>query len=213
MEAGIPTIEQQPDEVVVKKILLGEKKLYELIVRRYNQRLFRIGMTMLGIETEAEDAMQESYINAYRQLAGFEHRSSFGTWLTRIMINECIARQKKKQRSKRVMEQQSNHISSTNPADHALANKELAAVLQQAIQQLPDKYRLIFVLREIEHLSVRQASEATGIEESNVKVRLNRAKLMLRETLGGSLKDHIYSFHLSRCDAMVRSVFKSLQID
>ncbi|HEX2628134.1 MAG TPA: sigma-70 family RNA polymerase sigma factor [Chitinophagaceae bacterium] len=213
MEAGIPTTEQQPDEVVVKRILLGEKKLYELIVRRYNQRLFRIGMTMLGIETEAEDAMQESYINAYKQLAGFEHRSSFGTWLTRIMINECIVRQKKKQRSKQAMEQQPNHIAISNPPDHALANKELAAVLQQAIQQLPDKYRLIFVLREIEHLSVRQASEVTGIEESNVKVRLNRAKLMLRETLGGSLKDHIYSFHLSRCDAMVGRVFQSLEID
>lgn len=91
-------------------------------------------------------------------------------------------------------------------------NKELNGVLENAIAHLPEKYRIIFILREVEELSVKETGEALNLEESNVKVRLNRAKNMLRQNLNGYLKEHLYSFHLSRCDVIVKNVFNRLSI-
>ena len=177
-------------------------------MRSYNQRLYRIGMSILNDDQDAEDAMQTAYINAYEHLESFEERSSFGTWLTRIMLNECLARKKKK--LKFIMDQQKqpgNQINMITP-DFVLANKELNGVLETAVNQLPEKYRLVFVLREIEELSVRQTAETLSIEESNVKARLSRAKSMLRGSLQGFMKENVYSFHLTRCDRVVDRVLK-----
>ncbi|MCW3127774.1 MAG: hypothetical protein JWO03_3432 [Bacteroidetes bacterium] len=88
------------DLAILERILAGEKKLFELLMRRYNQRLFRIGMSILNSDAETEDAMQTAYINAYEHLDKFQNRASFGTWLTKIMLNECMAQAKKKQRLK-----------------------------------------------------------------------------------------------------------------
>ena len=212
MEQTVLLAEQIPDEVLIKRILTGEKKFFEHIIRRYNQRLFRIGMSVLNNDPEAEDAMQNAYISTYEHLSKFENRSSFGTWLTRIMLNECLAQKKKKQRFKAAMGQQpENNISMTTPA-YVLANKELSAALENALEQLPEKYRLVFVLREIEEMSVKETSEALTIEESNVKIRLNRAKIMLRDSLNKHVRDHIYNFHLPRCDRMVNHVLSRLGI-
>ncbi len=93
-----------------------------------------------------------------------------------------------------------------------LVNKELNGALENAIGQLPEKYRLVFILREIEQMSIKETCEALDIEEANVKVRLNRAKTMLKEHLNEYMKDHVYAFHLSRCDRMVHNVFASLKI-
>jgi RNA polymerase sigma factor (sigma-70 family) len=203
---------QSPDMVLVKRILSGEKNLFEQIIRRYNQRFYRIGMSILNNDAEVEDAMQAAYISAYEHLQQFESRSAFGTWITRIMLNECLAQKNKKDRHPReAATQPENYINMKTPA-HTLVNKELSAVLENAVAQLPEKYRLVFVLREIEELSVKETSEALNIEEPNVKVRLNRAKTMLRGSLNGYMKDHVYSFHLSRCDRMVAGVFDRLGI-
>lgn len=201
-----------PDEALVNRILAGEKNLFELIIRRYNQRLYRIGLSVLNDDAEAEDAMQTAYILAYENLHKFENRASFGTWLTRIMLNESLARKKKKQRFSNQPERElENTIAMTTPA-HVLMNKELSGALEESIAQLPEKYRLVFVLREIENMSIKEISETLGIEESNTKVRLNRAKTMLREHLNGYMKDHVYAFHLTRCDRMVNNVFTRLGI-
>lgn len=196
------------DEMLVRFILDGDKRLFEQLIRRYNQRLYRLGMTLLGDAAEAEDAMQAAYIKAYEHLERFEQRSSFGTWLTRIMINECLQR-------KRRQELRRGHVISPftmNSPDHILANKELNALLEEAIARLPEKYRTVFVLREIEDMSVRETGEALEIGEANVKVRLNRAKVMLREYLGGYMRDRVFGFHLSRCDLMVQRVFAALEV-
>ena len=212
MEQVVLLADQIPDEVLITKILAGEKNLFEHIIRRYNQRLFRVGMSLLNNDAEAEDAMQNAYISTYEHLAKFENRSSFGTWLTRIMLNECLAQKKKKQRFKAAMGQQpENNISMTTPA-YVLANKELNTALENALQQLPEKYRIVFVLREIEDMPVKETAEALHIEQPNVKVRLNRAKAMLRDNLNRHVKDHIYNFHLSRCDRMVNHVLTRLEI-
>ena len=200
-----------PDQELIARIQGGEKRLFEVLIRKYNQRLYRIGMSILANDIETEDAMQAAYINAYEHLSGFEQRSSFGTWLTRIMINQCLEQKRKKKQAPVNFEQTDNVISMTTPLNE-LVNKELSHVLENAITQLPEKYRLVFVLREIEDMSVRETSATLQIEESNVKVRLNRAKTMLRENLNGYMKDRVYSFHLTRCDRIVNHVMNRLGI-
>jgi RNA polymerase sigma factor (sigma-70 family) len=202
---------QLPDTELVSRVLKGETSAFEIIIRRYNQRLFRIGMSILSNDTEVEDAMQTAYINAYQHLSQFEQRSSLITWLTRIMLNQCYEQQRRG-RLAATIEQDNNFTNMTTPAN-ILANKELSVILEQAIANLPEKYRLVFVLREIEDLSVRETSEALSIEEANVKVRLNRAKVRLRENLNGYMKDKVYQFHLTRCDRIVKAVMDHLYRD
>jgi RNA polymerase sigma factor (sigma-70 family) len=198
---------------LIGRILDGESRLYEYFIRKYNQRLFRIGMSILNDDTEVEDAMQASYIKAYEHLAAFENRSSFSTWITRIMINECLLQKKNKRRLQTISENQYEKISRMKTPVHMLMNKELGAVLENAIALLPEKYRMVFILREVEDLSVRDTAEVLALEESNIKVRLNRAKTMLRENLTGFMKENLYAFHFTRCDRIVRQVFKKLRID
>ncbi len=197
------------DIELIDRILKGEKRLFETIIRRYNQRLYRLGMSVLNNEAEAEDAMQNAYIKAYEHLAQFEHRAAFITWLTRIMLNQCYEQRRKQPPVQGTPAETDNFITMSTPA-HILVNKELNKVLEEAIAQLPEKYRLVFVLREIEDLSVRETSEALQIEEPNVKVRLNRAKTMLRNNLDNYMKERVYSFHLSRCNKIVNHVMSHL---
>ncbi|WP_423738001.1 sigma-70 family RNA polymerase sigma factor [Chitinophaga caseinilytica] len=199
------------DAPIIERILAGEKRLFELLVRKYNQRLYRIGMSVLDDEAEAQDAMQTAYIKAYEHLSGFENRSQFSTWLTRIMLNQCLEQKRKAGYRLTEMEHPLNPIHMKTPANE-LANKELNAILERAIAQLPEKYRLVFMLREIEDLSVRETAETLTIGETNVKVRLNRAKTMLRRSLEGYMKDHVYAFHLSKCDTVVFHVMQQLGI-
>jgi len=198
-------LNQTPDEELVKKIVSGDKYLFEIIIRRYNQRLYRIGMSILNNDTEAEEAMQAAYINAYEHLSRFEYRSRFGTWLTRIMLNQCYKARRDHMRSVNIPVDSQNFINMRTP-ENIIASKQLHEALQNAITQLPEKYRLVFVLREIEDLSVQETADITGIQTTNVKVRLNRAKAMLRQTLNNQMKDSLFPFHLTRCDKIVNHV-------
>jgi len=210
MDQHILVKEQIPDETLIDRIVSGEKKLFEHIIRSHNQRLFRIGMSILNNDMETEDAMQMAYINAYENLHSFQKRSTVTTWISRIMINECLARKKKKMKFRMEIERQAGTpVNMTTPAS-VLANKELSTVLENSIARLPEKYRLVFVLREIEEMSVRQTSETLNIEESNVKARLSRAKTMLRENLSGFMRENVYSFHLLRCDRIVSNVLSRI---
>jgi RNA polymerase sigma-70 factor (ECF subfamily) len=142
------------DEALITRIISGERQVFEQLIRKYNQRLYRIGMSVLENETETEDAMQTSYIKAYEHLQEFEQRSSFGTWLIRIMLNQCYEQKRKNKRTVSSIEEV--NIPNMNTAVNDLVNKELGNILQQAIARLPEKYRLVFVLRTIEDLSVRE---------------------------------------------------------
>jgi RNA polymerase sigma factor (sigma-70 family) len=207
----VSVTDQLSDIELIDRILAGEKRLFESIIRRYNQRLFRIGMSMLHDDAEVEEVMQVTYIKAYEHLGRFEKRSSAGTWLIRILLNECLAQKKRKQRvvTRDKEEAMESKTSMETPAQ-LLLNKELGKALESALERLPEKYRMVFVLREIEEMNTRETGEALGIEEPNVKVRLNRAKTMLRDNLKGYLKENTYPFHLSRCDRMVDQVFGKL---
>jgi RNA polymerase sigma-70 factor (ECF subfamily) len=201
------------DSEIINRILNGEKNLYDLIVRRYNQQLYRVGMSILNNDAEVEDVMQVTYIHAWENLAKFGFRASFSTWLTRILINESLLRLKKKGKSINMNDDNmDNEIWQQGAAPvqtpvAKLVNTELRSILEGAIRNLPEKYRMVFVMREIEGMNVAITQECLGISESNVKVRLNRAKALLQESLNTYYnKDEIYHFHLSRCDKMVEKV-------
>lgn len=204
-------LEDTPDEELVRRILAGEKRQFELLIRKHNQRLFRIGMSILENEIEVEDAMQNAYISAYEHLSDFEGRSSFSTWLIRIMLNQCYTQKNKSKHIFSSFEQPDKFITMRTPANE-LTNKELGNLLEEAIALLPEKYRIVFVMREIEEMSVRETSTVLNIEEPNVKVRLNRAKTMLRKNLNEYMKDRIYNFHITKCDRIVDRVMQQLNI-
>lgn len=196
-----------PDEEVVSRVIKGEKFLYENLMRKYNSRLFRISMSIVNDEMEAEDIMQTAYLNAYLQLPNFKNRSTFSTWLTRILINESLLHKKKKTREKQmVMEKQTDSYNSNTPLK-GLMNKELKKILESTISSLPEKYKTVFVMREIEEMSISETMEVLSLSESNVKVRLNRAKEILRNNLGDYYRSGlVFEFNLIRCDKVVNYV-------
>ena len=201
------------DEEIVERILKGEKSLYESIMRKYNRRLYRICMSIVNDDKEAEDIMQIAYINAYQQLEKFQHKSSFGTWLTRILINESLLHKKRITKHQQVLMKETN----TNNEYHhdtplkTLMNKELKTILENAVSALPEKYRMVFVMREIQEMSTNETMEVLSLGESNVKIRLTRAKEMLRDELSGYYKSNqIFDFHLTRCDRISNYVMSRI---
>jgi RNA polymerase sigma-70 factor (ECF subfamily) len=208
---------QVSESELIKRILLGEKDLYKFIVRKYNQRLYRIGMSLLKDDDLVEDVMQVAYIYAYENLSKFAWKASFSTWLTRILINECLLQLKKKGKflplndEQIEIEMQNEKNKEYQTPARKLVNNELKNILNEAIQQLPEIYQSVFVMREIEDMSIAETKECLSISEVNVKVRLNRAKAMLRTLLANYYKkEDILHFHLIRCDKIVSNVMNTI---
>lgn len=221
-------IEQQPaaksisDEEVVERVMNGEKGAYELIMRKYNPRLFRIARSYLKNEDEIEDVIQEAYIKAYEQMPRFEKRSSFSTWLIRIVINEALARLKHRKRFTSItydgpenagfVRELPAQLPNKETPIEKLMNTELKDILEKAVDRLPQKYRAVFLMREIEEMSVAETSASLEISETNVKVRLSRAKEMLRETISDSYHEvEVFQFNLVRCDRIVDNVLRRIE--
>lgn len=202
------------DEDVVKRVLHGEKELYEILLRRHNQTLYR---TLRGYltEQEAEDAMQEVWLKAWDKLNQFQHDSTFSTWLIRIGINEALMRiRKKKNQHTHSISEYTNPENLSELTDNNRSNPEKNAIrreakqlLEQAIDQLPKKYRLVYILREVDELNTTETANCLQISESNVKVRLHRARSMLKEKLF-DLTDgaEVFQFGDKRCDNVVNGV-------
>lgn len=208
---------QLSDNELITRILGGEKELYRFIVRKYNQRLYRVAISLLKEETLVEDVMQVAYIYAYENLSKFAWKSSFSTWLIRILINECLLQLKKKGKvlplndEQMEIEMENQHPNGYRSPAGTTVNNELKTILNQAIRQLPEIYQAVFVMRELEDMSVAETQECLSITEVNVKVRLNRAKAMLRNLLANYYKkEDILHFHLIRCDKIVSNVMNSI---
>jgi RNA polymerase sigma factor (sigma-70 family) len=199
------------DEDIADRVIKGEKHLYEGLMRKYNLRLFRICFSIVNDDMAVEDIMQTAYLNAYLNLAKFQNRSSFSTWLTRILINESLLYKKKKlKRELLLAEKQENNYLSETPLN-GLMNKELKVLLEKTIADLPEKYKIVFVMREIEEMSTNETMGVLNISESNVKIRLNRAKEMLRGNLSAYYKSNqLYEFNLIRCDRIVNFVMEQI---
>jgi RNA polymerase sigma-70 factor (ECF subfamily) len=207
------------DEEVVARVLAGDTSLFEILMRRYNQRLFRVSYGILADAAEAEDVMQEAYVRAFRELASFRGEARFATWLTRIACHEALARAQKRRRLVGLVPADGGEPpdppSPAIGAERELQNRELHAVLREAVEVLPDPQRAVFCLREIEGLSTEETADALGLTVENVRVRLHRAKRGLRQALderiGGEVR-RLYLFDGPHCDRMVAAVFARLPV-
>ncbi len=209
------------DEELVQRILNGQKELFELIIRRHNPRLYRISRSIVKDDAEAEEVMQESYVRAYEKLSDFRGEAAFSTWLIRILINEARALVRKRSRWSNGGEVQEElqvldltegvESGFTLSPEETTMNKELNKMLEKAMEQLPGGYRDVFVMREVEGLSIAETAACLELSEDNVKIRLHRAKEMMRDLLMASYQDaDIYPFHRVRCDRVVRRVFERI---
>jgi RNA polymerase sigma factor, sigma-70 family len=199
------------DEEIVKRVAQGEKYLYENLIRKYNLRLYRISMSIVNDDAEVEDIMQTTYLNAYLQLANFQNKSSFNTWLTRILINESLLHKKKSMKRNQLAIQSEKDDMHTDTPLKNLMNKELKVILEKAVSNLPEKYRVVFIMREIEEMSTHETMEVLDLGESNVKIRLTRAKEMLRNELSDYYKTaQLFEFNLLRCDKVANFVMSKI---
>ena len=208
------------DEAIVDRIRHGEVALYEIVIRRHNQRLYRTIRAILRDDRDVEDVMQQAYVDAYRHLDQFRGAARFSTWLTRIAVNRAIRNGRGARRGLALVPAASDadRTIEQTPAptidpEHAMYGHELKVVLESSIEQLPEPFRLVFVMREVEGLSTTETAECLEINEETVKTRLHRAKRLLRDHLDrrlGPAAGSVYQFHLSRCDTVVAGVMAAV---
>lgn len=206
------------DPELVARVRAGETGLFEVVMRRYNRRLFRVAWSILLDEGEAEDVVQDTYVRAYLHLDQFAGRASFATWLTRIAVYEASARRKRRRRqvpleALAAREKEALMAKGTeSPAsgEDRVLSRDLRAVLERAVAALPSPYREVFVLREVEELSTQETAEALGVSRTAAKVRLFRAKRHLRgeveRLLGAGAAGQLLAFAGERCDRVVARV-------
>jgi RNA polymerase sigma factor (sigma-70 family) len=219
MQHAATHISVSNDQPVIEKILQGETALFEVLIRRYNPVLYRIAKSHGFNHQDAEDLMQDAHISAYMALKDFGHRSTYKTWISRIMVNKCLYKlkygyHKNEVPSEKVTEpiHQPMHVKSKeNQTEDVFLNRELTLVLEKSLHNIPVMYRTVFVLREVEGFSVAETSGLLDITEMNVKIRLSRAKAMLRKQVE-QFYSHadLYSFNLVYCDAIVQKVFEKI---
>jgi RNA polymerase sigma-70 factor (ECF subfamily) len=208
-------LEGWTDEEVVARVLAGDTALFEIIMRRYNQRLYRVARAILRDDAEAEDVMQDAYVRAFRHLHQFEGRARFSTWLTRIAVHEALARIRRSGRfedlESLVQSNGESMIASHLPSpEQQVSTAELTGLLQEAVLALPDHYRAVLMLRDIEEMSTTDTAAALELSEDNVKVRLHRARALLRRELfarAGANASAAFPFMAMRCDRAVKAVF------
>src|SRR6267378_761607 len=207
------------DEEVVGRIRAGDTALYEIIMRRYNQRLYRVGRAILRDDAEAEDVMQDDYVRAYQHIDQFSGRAPFSAWLTRIAVHEALGRLRLRKRDQHLDDTEDDgelrmNIVETSPDPEQNASRvELGQLLEEALLGLPEQYRTVVMLRDVEDLSTSETAAALDLTEQNVKVRLHRGHAMLRGWLFarvGPEAKKAFPFMGVRCDRVVHGVFARL---
>jgi len=203
----------QEDEII-EQIKSGNKSLYGLLIQKYNQRLYRIARSIVGKDADLEDIMQETYIKAYQNLGQFRKEAQFSTWLTRILINNANATLQKRHNLTPLTTDTEDIIDNHRSPDSALTNEELKYILENAIDNLPENLRSVYVMREIEQLSVHETAQNLDISEENVKTRLHRAKSYLKEDLYSKFKVDVdlFRFAGSRCEGVYKIVMSQIDI-
>lgn len=208
------------DEEIIARVLAGDKARFEILIRKYNQRLYRAARAILRDDLQAEDLVQEAWVRAYQHLSEFAGRASFSTWVLRITVNEGLARLRM---GKRYGEQREGtdaqgarmdrFISPVPDPEQQAASREMRILLEELIDKLPDANRAVFMLRDVEGMSTSEAAEVLSITEENVKVRLHRARASLRDMLmlhAGVQCREAFSFLGDRCDRIVQRVFERI---
>jgi len=205
------------DAEAIQQVLGGNSGMFELLMRRYNERVYRAARAIVRDEQEAEDVMQQAYVNAFTHLRQFNGSAQFSTWLTRIAINEALARVRRLGRYQTFDDDVSDvelvaSESAHSPERQAFSG-ELRQLLEWAVDELPDGMREVFVLREVEGLSTAEVAECLDVSEDVVKARLSRGRAALRRLLmertGASASD-AFRFYRPRCDRIVAQVLAAL---
>lgn len=209
------------DETLIRRVLNGDLDAYEGIMRRHNQRLFRLARSIVTVDAEAMDVVQTSYITAYRRLRDLDEPAALGRWLAKIVRNTALMHLRANRRYQQMDEpdfekvlSMSRPVREQHQPDRELANTQLRKVLENCIDELPDPFRTVFVLRAVEHCSVHDVADILAIKEATVKTRFHRARLLLQKRLleysdTGSVV--IHEFAGSRCDAVVHDVLRHLR--
>jgi RNA polymerase sigma-70 factor (ECF subfamily) len=207
------------DEEIVERVKSGDTALYEVVMRRYNQRLYRVARAILHDDSEAEDVMQTAYVRAYEHLHQFAGRAPFSTWLTRIAVHESFARIRLRGRNQQFDDSANEGdspmtIADTSPdPEQSASQSELNHLLQEALLRLPLQYRAVVMLRDVEDLSTSETASALDLTEDNVKIRLHRGRAMMRGWLYacvGTEAKNAFPFMGARCDRVVHAVLARL---
>jgi RNA polymerase sigma-70 factor (ECF subfamily) len=210
--------EAPDDEALAARARAGDRTAFELLMRRNNQRVFRVVRSVLRDGREVEDVMQDAYVLAFKHLDQFEGTARFSTWLGRIAYNEALARVRARKRFVSIDATNEDAMpeipkSTTADPERAAGDRELARVLEAAIDRMPDIYRSVLVLRQIDGQDVAETAAVLGVSEEVVKTRLHRARALLRDELetriGGHL-DEAFAFRAPRCDRVVAAVLARL---
>lgn len=209
--------EQLTEIEIIDRILAGEKPLYEILLRRFNSYLYKVGRSYNYNHEDTQDLMQDTYIDAYKSLSQFEKRSDFKTWLIRIMLNNCY---RKKQKSSYKNETSNEMMQDNvipmfthrnNDGHKEVYNRELGHIIEVLLSELPENFRMVFSLREITGLNVSETANLLDISETNVKVRLNRAKTLIRKQIEKTYSSQeLFEFNLCYCNPFTERVMKKI---
>lgn len=207
-------LEQESDECLVKRVLDGALDVFAVLMRRHNQRLYRVVRGITGNDATAEDVLQQAYVSAYRHLHQFEGRSRFGTWLTKIAVREAV-RVRRREAAAYVHDREvwAQVIAFPSSTEDRMSAREWARLLERTIDEIPESYRSVLVLRSVDQLSTEETAEILGLSPENVRVRLHRARKLLEEALferNGSAIEEVYEFGGHRCDRTTARVMDIL---
>lgn len=203
------------DAEAIAAVRVGDRAMFEALVRRYNERLYRVGMGFLEQRVDVEDAMQETYLQAYRNLGRFRGESSVGTWLTRIMINQCRMRLRRERRRRgRLEERPMEPFDEREPwagPERDLNSEEIKRLLEQSIERLPSSYRAVYMLREVQNLSLAEVAESLDITPQNARVRLHRAREALKDILLEKAEEmELFSYPAPWCNPLSARVMGAI---
>jgi RNA polymerase sigma-70 factor (ECF subfamily) len=208
------------EAAIVRRVAGGDRAAFEVLMRRYNRRLYRLARASLHDETEAQDALQDAYLSAFRSIGQFRGDSQLSTWLSRLVINECLGRQRRSNRRQNVVpivSSDSETVASVaddgDLPDKEAGRAQMRAVLERKVSELPDIYRVVFVLRSVEELSVEETARCLDLTEETVRSRHFRAKSLLRESLAKDLdlaEQDLFEFGGTHCDQTIANVLARL---
>lgn len=211
--------ERWTDEEIVERVKRGETALYEILMRRYNQRIYRVVRSILREDSETEDVMQDAYVSAYQHLHQFRGDAPFSTWLTRIAANEALHRLRLRKRVVSIDDTEWEGEGAMNPIEGApdpeqsASISELGDLLEEALLDLPQPLRVVVMLRDVEEMSTAETAAVLDLTEENVKVRLHRARRLARKWLFKRVAAGTagaFPFMGARCDRVVSGVFRRI---
>jgi RNA polymerase sigma-70 factor (ECF subfamily) len=225
MNTARPSPEAPQDEddlALARRVAEGDRNAFERLMRRHNRRLYRLARATLRDDAEAEDALQDAYLSAYRRMAQFRGEASLSTWLARLVLNECLTRLRRTARRDNIvpmhpapddLEAAAMDPAPTESPDAAALRAEMRALLERKLDELPEAFRTVFVMRCVEELSVEETAACLGLPEATVRTRHFRARSLLRESLAREIdlaERDVFQFAGARCDGIVDKVLSAL---